>query len=241
MPDHLPSLVLPTGYFDFNGWYIGNTKINPGYKINNNITLTAKWDFNHYDYDTTDYSMNVFPSSGNSNFSVDGQYTKITVSSTSISNFVISKKVGEINCSLSDVYGFEFKIKCDTSIQWAGLQWLNISGYDCYYFEVYGDGTFKVVSRITVTNNGTQSTKSTNEISLKPENSHIIKQDFNTIRMYPTRNSDFEVYVNGYKIGTIEREKLKIIPGPIAVCGTAKKSGSKGSGWFKLMSYEQVR
>lgn len=241
MPDHLPSLVLPTGYFDFNGWYIGNTKINPGYKINGNITLTAKWDFNHYDYDTTDYSMNVFSPTGNSNYSVDGQYTKITVSTTSISNFVIPKKENGINYALNDVYGFEFKMKCDTSIQWAGLEWIDKPSYDCYFFEVYGDGTFKVVSKITVENNGTQSTKWTDEISLKPANSHIIKQNFNTIRMYPTRNSDFEIYVNDYKVGTIEREKLKIIPGQIALCGTAKKSGSKGSGWFKLMSYEQVK
>lgn len=231
MEKHLPILSIETGYFIFGGWYSGNEKIEVGYKINSNLTLTANWIFNHYDYTTTDYSANVVEPTGNTSFSVDGEYTKIKPKSSSIPNWGISRKENGINYQLSDVYGFEFKVKCDTEIDWAGMQWLNKSGYNCYYFEVHSDGSFKV--RFYDYDNKKESTI----IKLKATESHVNKNNFNTIKVEPTVNSDFKVYVNDNLVGTIERTELSIIPGPIAFAG----SGKKGSALLKLMSYKQVK
>lgn len=231
MEKHLPILSIETGYFIFGGWYSGNERIEVGYKINSNLTLTANWIFNHYDYTTTDYSANVVEPTGNTSFSVDGEYTKIKPKSSSIPNWGISRKENGINYSLNHVYGFEFKVKCDTEIDWAGMQWLNKSGYNCYYFEVHGDGRFLV--RFHDYNNS----KWTEVIKLKATESHVNKNNFNTIKVEPTVNSDFKVYVNDNLVGTIERTELSIIPGPIAFAG----SGKKGSALLKLMSYKQVK
>lgn len=232
MEKHLPILSIETGYFIFGGWYTGNEKIEVGYKINSNLTLTANWIFNHYDYTTTDYSANVVEPTGNSSFSVDGEYTKIQPkSSSNIPNWVISRKENGNNYQLSDVYGFELKVKCDTEIDWAGMEWLNKTSYNCYYFEVHGDGKFLV--RFHDNDNK----KWTTVIELKATDSHVNKNDFNTIKVEPTVNSDFEVYVNDNLVGTIERTELSITPGSIAFAG----SGKKGSALLKLMSYKQVK
>lgn len=229
---HLPELSIDSGYYNFEGWYSEGTKIEVGYIIKKNLTLNANWIFDHYDYTTTDYSANIVEPTGNSSFSVDGEYTKIQPkSSSSIPNWGISRKENGINYQLSDVYGFEFKVKCDTEIDWAGMQWLNKSGYNCYYFEVHSDGKFLV--RFHDNDNK----KWTTVIELKATDSHVTKNGFNTIKVEPTVNSDFEVYVNDNLVGTIKRTELQITPGPIAFAG----SGKKGSALLKLMSYKQVK
>lgn len=225
MEKHLPALSIETGYFIFGGWYSGNEKIEVGYKINSNLTLTANWIFNHYDYTTTDYSMNVVSPIGNSSFSVDNEYTKIKPS-TSIANWVISRA--------DNIYGFELKVKCDTEIDWAGMQWLNKTGFNCYYFEVHGDGRFLV--RFHDNDNK----KWTTVIELKDTNSNVNKNEFNTVKVEPTVNSDFEIYVNDKLVGTINRAELQITPGPIAFAGTNQKK-KNGTALLKLMSYKQVK
>lgn len=231
MEKHLPELSIDSGYYNFEGWYSEGTKIEVGYIIKKNLTLNANWIFDHYDYTTTDYSANVVEPTGNSSFSVDGEYTKIQPKSSSIPNWVISRKENGNNYQLSDVYGFELKVKCDTEIDWAGMEWLNKTSYNCYYFEVHGDGSFKV--RFHDNDNK----KWTTVIELKATDSHVNKNGFNTIKVEPTVNSDFEVYVNDNLVGTIERTELSITPGPIAFAG----SGKKGSALLKLMSYKQVK
>lgn len=231
MEKHLPELSIDSGYYNFEGWYSEGTKIEVGYIIKKNLTLNANWIFDHYDYTTTDYSANVVEPTGNSSFSVDGEYTKIQPKSSSIPNWGISRKENGINYSLNHVYGFELKVKCDTEIDWAGMQWRNETGYNCYYFEVHGDGSFKV--RFHDNDNK----KWTTVIELKATDSHVNKNGFNTIKVEPTVNSDFEVYVNDNLVGTIEHTELSITPGPIAFAG----SGKKGSALLKLMSYKQVK
>lgn len=232
MEKHLPVLSIDSGYYNFEGWYSEGTKIEVGYIIKKNLTLNANWIFDHYDYTTTDYSANVVEPTGNSSFSVDGEYTKIQPkSSSNIPNWVISRKENGNNYQLSDVYGFELKVKCDTEIDWAGMEWLNKTSYNCYYFEVHGDGSFKV--RFHDNDNK----KWTTVIELKATDSHVNKNGFNTIKVEPTVNSDFEVYVNDNLVGTIERTELSITPGPIAFAG----SGKKGSALLKMMSYKQVK
>lgn len=235
MEKHLPILSIETGYYTFEGWYSGNEKIEVGYKINSNLTLTANWIFNHYDYTTTDYSMNVVEPTGNTSFSVDGEYTKIKPkSSSSIPNWGISRKENGINYSPNHVYGFELKVKCDTEIDWAGMQWRNETGYNCYYFEVHGDGSFRV--RFHDNDNK----KWTTVIELKDTNSNANKNEFNTVKVEPTVNSDFEIYVNDKLVGTINRAELQITPGPIAFAGTNQKK-KNGTALLKLMSYKQVK
>ena len=51
--DDLP-IISYTKYY-FEGWYIGNTKISEGYKIESDITLVAKWDTSKY---RIDYILN---------------------------------------------------------------------------------------------------------------------------------------------------------------------------------------
>lgn len=236
LSEHLPALSLQTGYFDFDGWYLDGTKIVAGeYKIESNITLTANWIFNHYDYTKTDTSNYVINPQGNSTFSADNGYMKATTKSTSISNWGLSRQVDGINYGLSNVYGFEQKVKCDTKIGWAGALWYNISGYNSYTFEVHGDGSF----RVQFHNN--DENKWEKIIDIKAEDSHIIQNDFNTLALVPTRASDFEIIINGNKVGTIKREDLKITPGGIFYAATAKKSGTTGSAWLKFISYSQLK
>lgn len=225
MEKHLPALSIETGYYKFEGWYSEGVKIEPGYIIKKNLTLTANWIFNHYDYKTTDYSMNVVSPTGNSSFSVDNEYTKIKPS-TSIVNWLISRA--------DNIYGFELKVKCDTEIDWAGMQWLNKTGFNCYYFEVHGDGRFLV--RFHDNDNK----KWTTVIELKDTNSNVNKNEFNTVKVEPTVNSDFEIYVNDKLVGTINRAELQITPGPIAFAGTNQKK-KNGTALLKLMSYKQVK
>lgn len=234
--EHLPKLILSTGYYDFDAWYLDDTKIVAGeYKIESNITLKAKWDFNHYEYKKTDTSDYVINPQGNSSFSADGEYMKATVSTTSISNWGLSRQENGINYALPNVYGFEQKIKCDTKIGWAGVLWYNTSGYNSYTFEVHGDGSFRVQFH------NYDESKWEKVIDLKAENSHIIQNDFNTLAMVPTSNSDFEVKINGNTVGTIKRDELKITPGKIYYAASAKKKGTTGNAWFKFLSYSQLK
>ncbi len=242
--EHLPQLSVSTGYFDFDGWYLDDTKITSGlYTINSNITLTAKWNFNHYEYTETDTSDYVINPSGNSSFSKDGEYLKATVKQTdeqkkkgtvSISNWRLNRQENGINYQLSNVYGFEHKVKCDSNIDWAGMEWFNTSGYNCYYFEVHGDGSF----RLRFYDEETKQSETI--ISLKAEKSNINQNDFNTIALVPTRTSDFTIIINDNTVGTIKREELKIIPGPIAFAATPKK-GKTGYAWLKFLSYSQLK
>lgn len=233
---HLPKLTLATGYYVFDAWYLDDKKIIAGeYKIDSNITLKAKWNFNHYEYQKTDTSNYVINPQGNSSFSDDNGYIKATVSTTSISNFGLSRQENGVNYPLPNTYGFEQKVKCDTKIGWAGALWYNTSGYNSYTFEVHGDGSFRVQFH------NYDESKWEKVIDLSAENSHIIQNDFNTIAMVPTRDSDFEVYVNGYKVGTIKRNELKITPGKIYYAATATKKGTTGNAWLKFMNYSQLK
>lgn len=234
--EHLPPLKVGTGYFDFGGWYIGDEKIYPGtYKVTSNITLTAKWIFNHYDYKKTDTSGYVINPTGNSTFSADNGYLKATTKSTSVSNWGLSRQENGINYSLSNVYGFEQQVKCDSKIGWAGALWYNTSGYNRYSFEVHGDGSFRVQFH------NYDESKWIKIIDLKAEASHVITNDFNTLSLVPTKASDFEVYINGYKVGTIKREELQINPGSIFYAASAQKNGTSGSAWLKFLSYSQLK
>ena len=51
--NELPTLIRDN--YDFDGWYIGNFKVTEGYKIQSNITLTAKWKGKKY---KIDYELN---------------------------------------------------------------------------------------------------------------------------------------------------------------------------------------
>lgn len=233
---HLPTLTLASGYYYFDSWYLDDKKIVSGeYKIQSNITLKAKWIFHHYDYTKNDTSNYVINPQGNSNFSSDNGYIKATVSSTSISNYGLSRQENGTNYTLPNVYGFEQKIKCDTKIGWAGVLWYNTSGYNSYTFEVHGDGSFKVQFHNYDESNWEK------VIELNSENSHIIQNNFNTLAMVPAGNSDFEIKINGITVGTIKREKLKITPGKIYYAATAKKKGTTGNAWFKFLSYSQLK
>lgn len=234
--EHLPQLSVSTGYFDFDGWYIDDTKITSGsYTVNSNITLTAKWNFNHYEYSKTDTSNYVINPQNNSTFSADNGYMKATTKSTSVSNWGLSRQVDGINYGLSSVYGFEQMVKCDDKIGWAGALWYNTSGYNSYTFEVHGDGSFRVQYH-----NYDQS-KWIKIIDLKAEDSHIIQKEFNTLALVPTRDSDFDVKINGNTVGTIKREDLQITPGGIFYAATAKKKGTTGNAWLKFISYSQLK
>lgn len=236
LSDHLPVLSLPTGYYDFDAWYLNGTKVIAGEQIiKSNITLKAKWDFNHYDYTKTDTSNYVINPQGNSSFSADNGYMKATVSSTSISNWGLSRQENGINYALSNVYGFEQKVKCDTNIGWAGVLWYNIKGYNSYTFEVHGDGSFRVQFHNYDEN------KWEKIIDLSAENSNIVQNKFNTLAMVPTRDSDFEVQINGNTVGTIKRNELKITPGSIYYAATAKNGKTEGNAWLKFMSYSQIK
>lgn len=236
LSDHLPKLSLPTGYYDFDAWYLDDTKMIAGeYKIESNITLNAKWTFNHYDYKETDTSDYVINPQGNSNFSAEDGYMKATVSSTSVSNWGLSRQENGVNYTLPNIYGFEQKVKCDTKIGWAGTLWYNTSGYNSYTFEVHGDGSFRVQFH------NYDESKWEKIIDLSAENSHIIQNDFNTLALVPTRNSDFEVQINGNTVGTIKREELKITPGKIYYAATAKKKGTTGNAWLKFLSYSEIK
>ena len=241
---HLPVLSLQTGYFDFDGWYLQEEgvapsdyiKLLPGeYKIESNITLDAKWNFNHYDYTKTDTSNYVINPQNNSSFSAEGEYMKATVSTTSISNWGLSRQENGINYGLSNVYGFEQKVKCDTKIGWAGALLYNVSGYNSYTFEVHGDGSFRVQFH------NYDESKWEKIIDLKAEDSHIVQNEFNTLALVPTRSADFEVKINGNTVGTIKREELKITPGPLFYAATAKKKGTKGTALLKFLSYTQIK
>lgn len=242
--EHLPNLSLPNGYFDFAGWFLEEKDVAPAdfkqilpgeYKIESNITLKAKWNFNHYEYTKTDTSNYVINPQGNTSFSVDDGYMKATVSTTSVSNFGLSRQEDGKNYVLPNVYGFEQKVKCDTKIGWAGTLWYNTSGYNSYTFEVHGDGSFRVQFH------NYDESKWEKIIDLSAENSHIIQNDFNTLALVPTRNSDFEVQINGNTVGTIKREELKITPGKIYYAATAKKKGTTGNAWLKFLSYSEIK
>lgn len=236
LSEHLPKLTIETGYFDFDAWYLDGAKIVAGeYKIESNITLTAKWDFNHYDYTKTDTSDYVINPQNNSTFSADNGYMKATTKSTSVSNWGLSRQENGVNYGLSNVYGFEQQVKCDTKIGWAGALWYNISGYNSYTFEVHGDGSFRVQYH------NYDESKWEKIIDLKAEDSHIIQNDFNTLALVPTRESDFKVQINGNTVGTIKREKLQITPGGIYYAATAKKKGTEGTAWLKFTSYSQLK
>lgn len=244
LSEHLPKLTLATGYYDFDGWFLEEKDVAtsdfklilPGeYKIESNITLNAKWNFNHYEYKKTDTSDYVINPQGNSSFSAEDGYMKATVSSTAVSNFGLSRQENGVNYTLPNIYGFEQKVKCDTKIGWAGVLWYNISGYNSYTFEVHGDGSFRVQFH------NYDESKWEKIIDLSAENSHIIQNDFNTLAMVPARNSDFEIQINGNTVGTIKREELKITPGKIYYAATAKKKGTKGNAWLKFMSYSQLK
>ena len=132
-------------------------------------------------------------------------------------------------------YVFDAWYLDDKKIGWAGALWYNTSGYNSYTFEVHGDGSFRVQFH------NYDESKWEKVIDLSAENSHIIQNDFNTIAMVPTRDSDFEVYVNGYKVGTIKRNELKITPGKIYYAATATKKGTTGNAWLKFMNYSQLK
>ncbi len=221
---HLPMIF--TDYFVLDGWYSGDEKIEPGYVIHKNLYLKAKWSFVYYDYVWTDTSKTNVGTSGSTNFTTDGEYTKVQITSkaNSIRNW------GLRSISSDNVYGFEIKVKCDSNINWAGLEWFNTSGFDCYYFEVYGDGSFKLQSQIDSNWNTI--------LNLKPEESNIIKNDFNTIKLSATRSLDFQVYINGKLVKTIKKDELQITPGPIYYAFSASKTGSA---WLKLMSYQKIK
>lgn len=236
LKEHLPVLKLDTGYYDFAGWCIDDEVISAGkYKVTSNITLTAKWNFNHYDYKKTDTSGYVINPSGNSTFSSDNGYMKASTSSTSVSNWGLSRQENGVNYALSNVYGFEQLVKCDEKIGWAGALWYNIKGYNSYTFEIHGDGTFRVQYH-----NNDEGTW-TKIIDLSAEASHVKINEFNTLALSPTKNSDFEVYINGNKVGTINRESLEITPGSIYYAASAKKKGTQGNAWLKFNSYSQLK
>lgn len=234
--EHLPKLTLANGYYDFDAWYLDDKKMVAGeYQISSNITLKARWNFNHYEYQKTDTSDYVINPQGNSSFSADNGYMKATVSSTSVSNWGLSRQENGINYTLPNIYGFEQKVKCDTKIGWAGALWYNTSGYNSYTFEVHGDGSFVVQFH------NYDESKWEKVIELKAEDSHIVQNDFNTIAMVPTRTSDFEIQVNGNTVGTIKRDELKITPGKIFYAATAKKKGTTGNAWLKFLNYSQLK
>lgn len=230
--EHLPALSVETGYYNFTGWYLGTQKMEADtYKIASDITLTADWAFDHYDYTTTDTSDYLISAEGNSSFSLDGEYTKVTPKKTSIANWVMSRKENGINYQLSNVYGFELSVKCDTEIDWAGMEWLNTKGYNCYYFEVHGDGSFRVRFH------NADTSQWTTVIEVAADSSNVRQNDYNTLKVAPTKDSDFEIFINDKKVGTITRGSLSITPGPIAFAAT----GKNGSAWLKFLSYTQLK
>lgn len=232
---HLPKLKLATGYYDFDGWYLEGTKIKADeYKIESNITLTAKWNFNHYDYTKTDYSSIVVDPSknGRTDIVAENGYTKITLPSKKSTNWILaSYDDAGIARQLTNVCGFEFKVKVDSATDWGGIQWYNIYGYNCYMVGICGDGSFRVQSNID--GNGT------NHINIPAENSHVNQNDYNVVKVVSTRNSDYEFYVNGTKVGEIPRDELLITPGQIGFAGRSKKGTAHV--WLKLLNYQQVK
>lgn len=226
---HLPQIT--TNYFTLDGWYIGDTKITAGYKITQDIELTAKWNFVAYEYTFTDTSDYTVSTSGSTIFTPDGEYTKVTYTknTSSINNWVLnynSKSIGK-------VHGFEFKAKCNDKMDFAGIQWFNTSGYDCYYFEVCGDGSFKIRSHI-----GSTWTTPYNK------KDYVNKNDFNTINVKAKANSDYEIFVNGNHVFTIKKDELLITPGSIAYAVSPAKgtsSSSPANAWLKLLSFQQIK
>lgn len=224
--EHLPQ--IETDYFELDGWYKGDKKIKPGYEIEENLTLTAKWELTGYEYKITDTSNVEVNPTGNTTFAKDeGGYTKATpTNGGSISNWVINYPDNRTK----PAYGFEASIKCDSNIGWAGIQWFTgASGYDCYYFEVGGDGTFKIQSHI--------GDEWKTLVNYPATSSGIIKNDYNTVVMEGTKMSDFIIYVNGTKMYTIKSDELKITPGFLAFAA----NGKKGTAWLKLTKVQQVK
>lgn len=228
--EHLPK--IETDYFELEGWYKDGEKIKPGYEIEENLTLIAKWELTGYEYKITDTSNVEVNPSGNSTFSKgENGYTKATVKAdNSISNWVINYPDNRTK----PAYGFEAKVKCDSNVGWAGIQWFTgESGFDCYYFEVGGDGTFKIQTHI-----GNQ----WNTVITYPANSSGVKiTDYNTVVMEATKMSDFIIYVNGTELYTIKKDELKITPGFLAFAATGKKGGSTGTALLKLTKVQQVK
>lgn len=224
--EHLPK--IETDYFELEGWYKDGEKIKAGYVVEEDLTLTAKWNLTGYEYSINDTSSVEVNPTGNSTFSKgENGYTKATpTSGGSISNWVINYPDNRTK----PAYGFEASIKCDSDIGWAGIQWFTgASGYDCYYFEVGGDGTFKIQSHI--------GDEWLSLLYLREEDKTIKKGDYNKIEMKATKMSDFEIYVNGKKVYTIKKDDLKITPGFLAFAA----NGKKGTAWLKLTKVQQVK
>lgn len=230
----LAPLTHEKGYYDFDGWYIGAIKIYPGFEVTQNLTLTAKWNFVKYEYNVNDTSSKNVGTSSSTTFSVDGDGIKAVYSSysSSINNWMLTSIAPE------NAYGFEEKVKANSQMSFVGIQWLNSSGesgttYNCYYFEITGDGKFLIRSHI-----------GDKWETYYSKSDYVVSGDFNVMKMTATKTSDFECYINGHLVYTIKKEDLKITPGKLAYAVSPAKgtsSSKKAEGWMKLLNYQSIK
>lgn len=204
---------------------------------------SCKVEFVPAEYKWTDTSdVSFYDSVYGEGFSKESGCTKITSDGTfnassgkyRICNWMLSydsKKDGKKR-QISEVCGFEAKVKCsfaEGSTGAAGIQWMNDSSYDFYFFKVFGDGRFEIKI----------STDDINKIllSVSREESGIKAGEFCTIKAESQPDGDTKVFVNGSLVYTIRKDDLKIVPGRLAYAYYCRNAGNA---WIQLLGYQQL-
>ncbi len=182
----------------------------------------------------------LYDSTYGEGFSKDDGCTKITTNGTynassqkyKVVNWMLSydtENDGK-NRQISNVYGFETKVKSSFSDGAAGIQWLNEKNYDFYYFKISGNGTFEIKSSI--------GSESKTICKFSSAESGIKINEFNTIKVKSQSNEDISVYINEKQVFKIAAEDLQIIPGRLAYAYSCKSSGNA---WIQLLSYQKIK
>lgn len=240
--EHLPPITAE--YFMLDGWYFDDEKIEPGYVIKSDLSLTAKWILNAYEYKWIDTSGILFTTSTSANsngFFKDGEYTKITSSSgtsSKVISWMLSYDINSDgkNVQISKATGFEAKIKCSFSgsDDGAGIQWHDDStkSSNLYWFKICSDGRFEIKKSI-----GSDS-KLTSSLKISASESNVKTGEFNRIKVEAQPNGNTKILINDKLVCTFGEGELEITPGRFSYAYSCKSSGNA---WIQLLSYQQVK
>jgi len=240
---HLP--VITTNYFALDGWYIGNEKIQPGYAVKSDLTLTAKWNLVGYEFTWTDASKEKqIRSNVRSDLSNDGYYLKATQTKdtgSALNNWTLSYDSQPI----TEVQGIEARIKFNGQIKNAGLQIYDKTSFDYYWFTIRNDGSLFI--KVTYTEKDEEGNKKTVNKNLATVNKDITKIDtstWNTLKIITTPMQDTEVYINGTLAYTILKDDLKITKDKVLFAHqtTSKASASTPAyAWLELLQFQKIK
>lgn len=236
---NLPSVSCR--YFNFDGWYLGDQKIEAGYVPSSDITVTARYSLAGYEYDVADVSGFQFKKPSRNELSMEGKTCKIKLTSSGSGNWGFNYP--EEYSRNTGVRGVEFDVKVGPKMEYAGIQFFpegnydtshKNSCYDSYYYYITKDGYLTIDFYVS---DGSKRTR------IYRKKDGVQAGENNRVRVFSKPDSGVEVYLNGKLVHTIEAKDLKFVSDTTFVCWYSKSCSSKepAEAWIHYLGFQKLK